>query len=46
MSKTIGPAMKEKNPKPIQQMAVAEAEAGADFLDVNIGPARKGGKET
>jgi len=45
MSKTIGPAMKEKNPKPIQEMAVAEAEAGATFLDVNIGPARKGGAE-
>ena len=45
MSKTIGPAMKEKNPKPIQEMAVAEAEAGSDFLDVNIGPARKGGAE-
>ena len=41
MSKTIGPAMKEKDPKPIQTMAVAQAEAGADFLDVNIGPARK-----
>jgi len=45
MSKTIGPAMKERNAKPIQEMAVAEAEAGADFLDVNIGPARKGGAE-
>jgi 5-methyltetrahydrofolate corrinoid/iron sulfur protein methyltransferase len=45
MSKTIGPAMKEKNPKPIQEMAIAEAEAGANFLDVNIGPARKGGAE-
>jgi 5-methyltetrahydrofolate corrinoid/iron sulfur protein methyltransferase len=45
MSKTIGPAMKEKNAKPIQEMAVAEAEAGSDFLDVNIGPARKGGAE-
>lgn len=45
MSKTIGPAMKEKDPKPIQQMAVAEAETGAAFLDVNIGPARKGGAE-
>lgn len=45
MSKTIGPAMKEKNAKPIQEMAVAEAEVGADFLDVNIGPARKGGDE-
>ncbi len=45
MSKTIGPAMKEKNAKPIQEMAVAEAAAGAEFLDVNIGPARKGGAE-
>jgi 5-methyltetrahydrofolate corrinoid/iron sulfur protein methyltransferase len=45
MSKTIGLAMKEKTPKPIQDMAIAEAEAGADFLDVNIGPARKGGAE-
>ncbi len=45
MSKTIGPAMKEKDAKPIQEMAVAEAEQGADFLDVNIGPARKGGPE-
>ena len=45
MSKTIGPAMKEKDPKPIQAMAIAEAEAGSDILDVNIGPARKGGSE-
>jgi 5-methyltetrahydrofolate corrinoid/iron sulfur protein methyltransferase len=45
MSKTIGPAMKERNARPIQEMAIAEAAAGADFLDVNIGPARKGGAE-
>ncbi len=45
MSKTIGPAMKEKDPKPIQAMAIAEAEAGSHILDVNIGPARKGGSE-
>ncbi len=45
MSKTIGPAMKEKDAKPIQAMAIAEAEAGSTFLDVNIGPARKGGSE-
>ena len=45
MSKTIGPAMKEKDPKPIQAMAIAEAESGSTFLDVNIGPARKGGSE-
>ena len=45
MSKTIGPAMKERNAQPIQQMAVAEAEAGAAYLDVNIGPAKKDGAE-
>jgi len=45
MSKTLGPAMKERNPKPIQEMAKAEAEAGADYLDINIGPARKSGDE-
>ncbi len=45
MSKTIGSAMKERNPGPIQEMALAEAKAGADFLDVNIGPARKDGTE-
>ena len=45
MSKTLGPAMRERNPKPIQEMAEAEAEAGADYLDINIGPARRGGDE-
>ncbi len=45
MSKTLGPAMRERNPKPIQEMAKAEAEAGADYLDLNIGPARKNGDE-
>jgi len=45
MSKTIGPAMKRRDPKPIQEMAKAEAEAGVDYLDINIGPARKAGDE-
>jgi len=45
MSKTLGPAMRERNPKPIQEMARAEVEAGADYLDINIGPARRGGDE-
>ena len=45
MSKTLGPAMRERNPKPIQEMARAEVEAGADCLDINIGPARRGGDE-
>jgi len=45
MSRTIGPAMRERDPKPIQEMAKAQVEAGADYLDINIGPARKAGDE-
>ncbi|MFH1076071.1 MAG: dihydropteroate synthase [Pseudomonadota bacterium] len=45
MSKTIGPAMKERNPKPIHDMAKKVTENGCDYLDLNIGPARKMGVE-
>ena len=45
MSRTIGPALRERNPKPIQELAKAEADAGVDYLDINIGPARKAGNE-
>jgi len=45
MSQTIGPALKERNPGPVQEMAKAETEAGVDYIDLNIGPARKAGDE-
>jgi 5-methyltetrahydrofolate corrinoid/iron sulfur protein methyltransferase len=45
MVKKIGTAMKERDPKPIQELAIAEAKAGVDFIDINLGPARKGGGE-
>ena len=45
MSQTIGPALRERTPKPIQELAKAEAEAGVDYIDLNIGPARKAGDE-
>jgi len=45
MVKKIGTAMKDKDPKPIQELAVAESKAGVDFIDINLGPARKGGGE-
>ena len=45
MSQTIGQAMRQKDPQPIQELARAEAEAGIDWLDLNIGPARKAGDE-
>jgi 5-methyltetrahydrofolate corrinoid/iron sulfur protein methyltransferase len=45
MSQTIGPALKERNPGPVQEMAKAETESGVDYIDLNIGPARKAGDE-
>ena len=45
MSQTIGPALKERNPGPIQELVRAEVAAGIDYLDINIGPARKAGDE-
>ncbi|MDO8717157.1 MAG: dihydropteroate synthase [Dehalococcoidales bacterium] len=43
MSKTIGPAMKDRIPGPIQELSLAETAAGIDYLDLNIGPARRDG---
>ena len=45
VTKVYGQAMKDRDPKPLQEMAEKEAERGVDFIDVNIGPARKGGEE-
>jgi 5-methyltetrahydrofolate corrinoid/iron sulfur protein methyltransferase len=45
MSKKIGAAMKDRQAKPIQEMAEKLAANGADYLDINLGPARKGGEE-
>jgi len=45
ISKTIGPALKKRDPKPIQELAQAETATGVDYLDINIGPARKAGDE-
>jgi cobalamin-dependent methionine synthase I len=45
MGKRSGTAMRERNPGPIQEMAREEADAGAAYLDLNIGPARKDGME-
>ena len=45
MGTQIGKAMKERDPGPIQKMALDEVAAGIDYLDLNIGPARKQGDE-
>ena len=45
MSQTLGPAMRERNAGPLEEMAKAETEAGIDLIDLNVGPARRGGDE-
>jgi 5-methyltetrahydrofolate corrinoid/iron sulfur protein methyltransferase len=45
MSKKYGKAMKEKDAKTIQELAVQEKEAGIDYIDLNIGPSSRTGEE-
>ncbi len=45
MSNTIGPALRGRDTGPVQNMARDETAAGIDYLDLNIGPARKAGDE-
>ncbi len=45
VTKRIAKAIEERDKEPVQEMAKAQVEGGADYLDVNIGPARKSGPE-
>ena len=45
ISKVVGDAIKERNAEPIIKMAKEQKEAGADYVDINIGPATKNGEE-
>ncbi|MHB8780169.1 MAG: dihydropteroate synthase [Candidatus Geothermincolia bacterium] len=45
MMKVIGAAIKERNKKPIQEMALLQVEGGCDWIDINLGPATKEGPE-
>ncbi|MDR1358016.1 MAG: dihydropteroate synthase [Coriobacteriales bacterium] len=45
ISPTIREAMDTRNPEPILQRAREQLDAGAQYLDVNIGPAESGGEE-
>lgn len=46
INKALGAAMKAREKAPIQDAALSQAEAGAGMLDVNLGPATRGGPET
>ncbi|MFA5078638.1 MAG: dihydropteroate synthase [Dehalococcoidia bacterium] len=41
ISKAISEAVRNRDIAPIQELARAQARAGADYLDLNLGPARK-----
>ena len=45
ISRVIGKAFKEKDPRPIAEEAKRQKEKGMDWIDINLGPARKGGPE-
>lgn len=41
LSKVVSAALKDRDEKPLQDLAVRQAKAGADYIDLNVGPARK-----
>jgi 5-methyltetrahydrofolate corrinoid/iron sulfur protein methyltransferase len=45
ISRKIGKAFKERDPKPIQEEALLQKEKGMDYIDINLGPAKKDGHE-
>ncbi|HJX38304.1 MAG TPA: dihydropteroate synthase [Anaerolineae bacterium] len=45
ISTRVRKAIEERDKEPIQQLASQQVEAGADALEVNIGPQKKGGPE-
>lgn len=45
ISTKIGMAFKERDPKPIQEEALFQKEKGMDYIDINLGPAKKDGHE-
>ncbi len=45
ISKHVNDAVKERNPRVIQELAKAQADAGADYIDLNLGPAKRDPEE-
>ncbi len=45
ISTKIGKAFKERDPKPIQEEALDQKAKGMDYIDINLGPAKKDGHE-
>lgn len=41
ISKAVNEAVRDRNPEVIQDLAKKQAAAGADYIDINMGPAKK-----
>ena len=41
ISKRVNDAVRERNPEVIQDLARAQTKAGAEYIDLNLGPAKK-----
>jgi cobalamin-dependent methionine synthase I len=46
IAQAVSTAIKERNAKVIQDLAKAQAKAGADYIDLNVGPMKKDTEET
>jgi cobalamin-dependent methionine synthase I len=46
IAREVSTAIRERNAKVIQDLARAQAEAGADYIDLNVGPMKKDTEET
>jgi cobalamin-dependent methionine synthase I len=45
ISKDVNDAVKERNPQVIQDLAKQQTQAGADYIDLNLGPAKRDPEE-
>ena len=46
IARAVSTAIKERDAKPIQDLAKAQADSGADYIDLNVGFLRKDAEET
>lgn len=46
IAKEVSQAIRERNAKVIQELAIRQKEAGVDYLDLNVGPMKKDTEET
>lgn len=46
VARTVGKAIADRDPEPVIKLAREQRDAGADYIDVNIGPATRNGEET